>query len=413
MTPPDVTYADDVLDEVLGVDLGDPALYGTERPERIWRTMRAAGVPLHMSGLREHWAVTRYQQVREVLGQAHLLSSEKGHRLGEKATDAQAGPAAGGKSMLVADDPGHGEMRRALESAFTPRQVRRLTAGTEALARRLVAEAVTRPSVDFVSTVVAPLLTTVACDLLGVPASDRPRIVDLTGTAFGGSGHVTGTAQVAAHVELLEYCAMLIASKRRNPADDLATLLAQAQMYGGPMPLDVAIMNCHDFLLGGNASARVALTSVPLTMVRQRPFWTALRAGTTDFDLATEEFLRFETPVNHIMRTLTGDLEVAGVRMRAGELVTLWLRSANRDEEVFDDPDTMRVAVRRHAQLSFGHGAHYCIAAYLARLEIRSLFRALTELVDDVELAGAPQRIESPLLRGYRTVPVALRARRN
>jgi cytochrome P450 len=286
-----------------------------------------------------------------------------------------------------------------------------LSASTDALARRLVAEAAAEPSVDFVTSVATPLLTTVACDLLGVPDTDRPHVASLTSTAFSGSGYATAAAQIAAHVELLEYCATLLASKRRNPGDDVATLLARAQMHGRPVRPEVAIMNCHDFILGGNASARLILTSIPVTLVRHRPFWTSLRAGTGDFDAATEELLRFEAPVNHLMRTLTGDLEVAGVRMRPGELVTLWLRSANRDEDVFDDADTMRATGRRHAHLTFGHGPHYCIAAYLARVEIGSLVRALVELVDDAELSGTPQRMESNFLRGYRSVPVALHRR--
>ncbi|MFC0527574.1 cytochrome P450 [Phytohabitans kaempferiae] len=411
--PDGTVHADDVLAEVLKVDLADPRLYATDRPERIWRTMRGAGLPLRMPGPREHWAVTRYRQVRDVLGQSHLLSSERGMRLGEKASDGQAGEAAGGMSMLVTDDPAHGEMRKALESAFTPRQMRRLAGGTEALARRLVVEAAAQPSVDFVASVATPLLTTVACDLLGVPESDRPHVASLTSTAFSGSGHATAsaTAQIGAHTQLLEYCAELIASKRRAPGDDVASLLAQARMNGRPMPTHIAVMNCHDFILGGNASARFILTSIPVTLVRHRPFWTELRTGRADFDVATEELLRFEAPVNHLMRTLTGDVEVEGVRMRAGELVTLWLRSANRDADIFDDPDTMRATGRRHAHLTFGHGPHYCIAAYLARLEIRSLIRALAEEVADAELSAPPRRMESNFLRGYRAVPVALRPR--
>lgn len=411
MTRSDVAHPDDVLDEVLTVDLADPKLYASERPERIWRTMRAAGVPLRMAGMREHWAVTRYRQVREVLGRSHVLSSEKGQRLGEKETDGQAGEAAGGMSMLVTDDPAHAEMRRALESAFSPREVRRLSAGTQALARRLVAEAVAQSPVDFVASVATPLLTTVACDLLGVPDSDRAHVASLTSTAFSGSGYATATAQTGAHVELLEYCAALLASKRRNPGDDVATLLAHARLHGRPMRPEVAIMNCHDFILGGNASARFILTSIPVTLVRHRPFWTALRAGAADFDVATEELLRFEAPVNHVLRTLTDDLEIAGVRMRRGELVTLWLRSANRDEDVFDDADTMRATGRRPAPLTFGHGPHFCIASHLARLEIRSLVQALVELVDDAYLSGSPQRMESSFLRGYRTVPMSLHRR--
>lgn len=405
------THPDDDLDHVLAVDLADPMLYATERPEQIWRTMRRAGVPLRLAGFRSHWAVTRYGQIKEVLRHSSLLSSEKGMRLGEKATDGAAGATAGGMSMLVTDDPAHAHMRRILEPMFSPQAVRRLADRTGALARRLVSEAVAQPSVDFVESVAAPLLTTVACDLVGVPGPDRAHVAQLCQTAFSGSGYATATAQITAHVELLEYCANLIAGKRRTPGDDAATALAHARIDGPQLRRAAAIMNCHDLILGGNASARYVLTSLPVTMLTQRPFWNQLRAGTADFAAAAQELLRYETPVNHIMRVLLDDLEIEGVRMRRGEFVTLWLRSANRDEDVFDGGDEMRLGVPRRAHLSFGAGLHYCIAANLARMEIESLLRALTGLVSAAELTSAPVRMESSFLRGYRSVPIALHPR--
>jgi cytochrome P450 len=402
---------DDDLDKVLSVDIADPRLYQTDRPERIWRTMRRAGVPLHMTGFRSHWAVTRYRQIREVLTHSSRLSSEKGMRLGEKATDGAAGAMAGGTSVLVTDDPLHALMRRILEPTFTPKAVSRLADGIGALAWRLVSDAAARPWVDFVEFIATPLLTTAACDLVGVPVADRARVAELCQAAFSGSGYATATAQISAHVELMEYCAGLIASKRRTPGDDAATVLAHAQIDGAPLRRESAIMNCHDLLLGGNASARYALTLLPVTMVAQRPFWGELRGGATDFAAAVDELLRYECPVNHIMRVLVGDLEVGGVTMRRGEIVTLWLRSGNRDEDVFDGADEMRVRERRHAHLSFGAGPHHCIAANLARIEIESLLRALAGLVGDAELTAAPVRMESALLRGYRSVPIALHRR--
>lgn len=401
---------DDALAEVLKIDLADPRLYAGDRPERIWRTMRAAGRPIHLTGMRDHWAVTRYRQVREVFRHSHKLSSRKGMRLGEKPTDIVASEAAGGMSMIVADDPGHALMRRALDSALSPKSMRRLAGSIQAQARLLVSDAMAQSSVDFVESVATPLLTTASCDLLGIPASERPRIGELTQLAFSGSGYATAATQVTAHTQLLEYCGELLASKRRSPGDDLATILAEAQ-DDGAFSRDAAIMNCHDFVIGANASARYILTSVPITMITQPGFWARLRAGEGDLDVATEELLRYETPINHVMRTLLEDLEIGDVVMRRGEFVTLWLRSANRDPEVFDDPERMVLTPRGHAQLSFGHGPHYCIAAHLGRIEVSALVGALVELVRDAEPAGEPRRIESNLLRGYRYLPLALQPR--
>lgn len=399
---------DDVLDSAIKVDMTDPKFYSGERPERVWRTLRKGGKPVRSGGLREHWAITRYRQIEEIYRNPRLVSSEQGMHLGEKATDDRAGAAAGGMSLLVTDDPAHAEMRKALASAFTPRLMRRLTDSTQAIARRLVREAAEQPSVDFVAAVGAPLPAIVICDLLGVPESDREQVVALTQAAFSGSGYATSQTQMAAHAALFGYCHELLADKRRHPGDDITTVLANATMYGKPMDPDVAVMNCHDLIAGGNETARHASSSAARTMVTHPDAWAELRDGSADIDSATEEILRFEAPVNHVMRVLLDDVEIGGVRMRRGEFVTLWLRSANRDEDVYDRPDELRFDRSGNQHLSFGLGTHYCIAAYLARIEVRAVMRALVEDVAEVEPAGVPQRLESNFFRGYRSVPLAL-----
>src|SRR5438067_4593633 len=410
--PDESCHPDDVLEEARTVDLTDPRLYGTERPERIWRTLRRAGVPIRSRGIRDHWAVTRHEQIKQVLRHGHLLSSEKGNHLGEKATDIVASAAAGGMSLLVSDGPGHAEMRRVLGAAFTPKLMRRLTDSTRQLARQLVSRAAAEPGVDFVAAVAAPMPAVVICDLLGVPDSDRGHVVALTQTAFGGSGYRTSGAQMAAHTELFAYCDALIAAKRRRPGDDVATVLAGARVDGRPMSRAMAVMNCHDLLAGGNETARHASSAAELTMVTEPVFWARLRGGDADPDVATEEILRRETPVNHMMRVLLDDLHVDGVTMRAGEFVTLWVRSANRDEDVFDDPDELRATRWPNPHLAFGQGPHYCIAALLARIEVGAVVRALADLVEGAELTGEPTRLEANFLRGYRSVPVSLSRRR-
>ncbi|SCF23435.1 Cytochrome P450 [Micromonospora echinospora] len=407
----DTTHHDDVLDEARTVDLTDPRLYATDRPERIWRTFRRAGVPVRSPGLRDHWAITRHAQIREILKHSHLLSSAKGNHLGEKATDVAAGEAAGGMSLLVSDGPVHAAMRRVLGAAFTPKLMHRLTASTEELARQLVSQAAAEPSVDFVQSVAAPLPAAVICDMLGVPASDRDHVIRLTQAAFGGSGHVTSGNQMAAHTELFVYCAELIAAKRRRPGEDVATVLATAEIDGRPMSREMAVMNCHDLIAGGNETARHTSSAAAVTMVTEPAFWRDVRGGQADMATATDELLRHETPVNHMMRVLLGDIEIAGVTMRRGEFVTFWVRSANRDEDVFDDPDEMRATRRPNPHLGFGFGAHYCIAAMLARIEVGAIVRALAEVVGHAELVAPPVRLESNFFRGYRSVRIALRHR--
>lgn len=399
------------LAEALRTDLTDPALYATDRPEEVWAALRRHGRPVLLRGSRPHWAVTRHAQIREVLQNTAWLSSEQGNHLGDKPTDAAAAAAAGGLSLLVSDGDRHAAMRVALSAGFRPRLLRRLTAQTHAVARRLITAALDHDEVDFVRAVAVPLPAEVVCALLGVPAEDTAHVVALTGTAFGGVGSATAVQQMTAHAELFAYCDRLLSRKQARPEDDIASTLATARIDGAPVPRQMAIMNCHDLIAGGNETARHTVSAAVLTATEERPFWVALRRGEADLGIATEEMLRFETPVSHVLRVLRADLTVAGVTMSAGDLVTLWVRSGNRDEGCFPAATTLDPHRRPNPHLAFGHGPHYCIAAELARIEVAAVLRVVVDLVAGVEVVARPTRLRSNFFRGYERVPVALTPR--
>lgn len=397
--------------DVTGVDLSDARLYADERPEQIWKQLRAIGTPVRSGGFRDHWAVTRYQHIQEVLRNGQSFSSQKGMHLGEKPTDDKAGAAAGGMSLLVTDDPAHAEMRKAINSSFTPKLLRKLTDSTREIARRLVSAVLDKGPFDFVDEIAAPLPVIVTCELLGVPEEDREYVKELSMAAFSGSGYVTSSSQIAAHTKLFGYCHKLLAAKRRSPGNDVATVLANATMYGKPMSREIAVMNCHDLIAGGNETARHASSAAALTLVTDPDAWALLRSGEADVDVATEEILRLGCPVSHVMRVVTEDVEIGGTLMREGEYATMWLRSANRDEEIFERPDTLDFTRQPNKHLTFGLGSHYCIAAFLARLEVGAIVRALLEFAGSTELHGRPRYLESNFFRGYRSLPLAMTSR--
>lgn len=397
--------------EALETDLGDPALYATGRPERVWAALRALGRPVRMPGRRPHWAVTGHAQIRQVLQCTSALSSEQGNHLGDKPTDGPAAAAAGGLSLLVSDGDRHAAMRSVLGRAFRPRTMRRLTAQTRSEARRLITEALEQGEVDFVRAVSAPLPAKVVCALLGVPPQDTDHVVALTGTAFGGTGTATAVQQMSAHAELFAYCDALLTRKRARPDDDVASVLAAARIDGATLPREVAVMNCHDLIAGGNETARHTVSAAVLTFDAHQPYWAALRRGEADLGVATEEMLRFETPVSHVLRVLRTDLTVGGVTMPEGDLVTLWVRSGNRDEAAFAAAGSLDPHRRPNPHLAFGHGPHYCVAAELARIEVAAVLQALVELVAEVEATARPTPVQSNFFRGFHAVPVVLRAR--
>lgn len=386
----------------MNVDLANPRLYAGEQPEQIWQALRRAGRPVRAE--EGYWVLTRYTHVESVYRRPAAFSSEKGMQLGvDRSSAAMAAEAAAGKMLIVSDDPAHTEIRKAIGAAFTPKMVRRLADSTLAIARDLVTAAATGEPVDFVAEVSAKLPATVICDLLGVPPTDRAWITGVTQTAFGDPGE---NEQVAAHAELFDYCDYLVTSKRRTPGDDAATALATATLDGQPMSQEVAVLNCHGLISGGNETTRHAGSSAALSMVTWPGQWDLLRAGAVSVEDAAEEILRFSSPANHVMRVAVSDHEVGGETIRAGEFVTLWLGSANRDEEVFREPDALRFGRHPNRHLTFGLGGHFCLGAFLARMELQSLISALAEF--SVTLSGEPQRLVSNFLRGYTRLPVTL-----
>ncbi|SEP48401.1 cytochrome P450 [Amycolatopsis saalfeldensis] len=404
-----MTTTDEWLSAASEIDLADPLLYTGERPERIWRTLRSAGEPLRAGGDPGYWVMTRYEDVAAVYRNGSLFSSEKGMQLGlDRSAAEAAAEAAAGRMLIVTDDPRHAEIRRAIGAAFTPKMLRRLEDRTTAVAHRLVAGAATGETIDFVEEVAARLPATVICELIGVPDADRDHVTETTQAAFGGATGDPTATQVAAHAELFDYCDHLVTLKRREPADDVATALANATVEGTPMSQEVAVLNCHGLISGGNETTRHASSTTALTLLTAPDQWDLLRAGQVGPDDAAEELLRFSSPANHVLRVATRDQRIGSVTVSAGEYVTLWLGSANHDEDVFDAPDRLRFSRHPNRHVTFGLGSHFCLGAFLARMELRALVRALAEMGVTIEPRGVPHRLASNFLRGYTSMPLAL-----
>ena len=217
--------------------------------------------------------------------------------------------------------------------------------------------------------------------------------------------------QLAANAELFGYCDALVANRRSDPREDVATLLAEASADGGVMSHEAAVVNCHDLFAAGNETARHAAAVAVLTMATHPEEWLQLKTGSAEISDATEEVLRFGAPVSHVLRIALDDVEISGATIKRGELVTLWLRSANFDEDVFEYPESLRFSRRPNRHLTFGLGGHFCLGAFVARLEIAATIRSLLKTVAGVEVVEGPVRLSSNFLRGYRSLKVVLHRR--
>jgi cytochrome P450 len=208
-------------------------------------------------------------------------------------------------------------------------------------------------------------------------------------------GETAGQTIKRARGEIHAYFRTLIAERRADPRDDLVSELIAGQIEGKPLTEEQLVSYCELLVEAGNETTRNAISGGLLAFAEHRDQWDELRARPDLLADTVEEILRWVSPISHFTRTATEDCEVRGERIRAGEQVALYFASANRDEEVFDDPFAFRADRRPNPHLAFGFGEHFCMGAHVARVEIEMIFRHLLARVKSFEVVGAVDRLSS------------------
>ncbi|OXM61911.1 cytochrome P450 [Amycolatopsis vastitatis] len=382
----------------------------------------------------DFWAVLRHADVRRVLRDPALFSSQLG---GTQIRDA-ADLAYVRRMMLNMDPPEHGRLRGLLTKAFTPRAVAKLTSQIETWARDLVAAVAGQGECDFAQVAAdLPLLTLAA--VFGVPEQDRRLMYDWSNRVIGyqdaeyavsstvSPAEVTGLARAALAVrpvpgpdgampdprtragmpDLYAYANALGEYKREHPGDDVMSNLMR---HVGDDGARVSLAEFENlfwlFSVAGNETLRNGLPGGLLALLSHPGQYRRLREDRSLLPSAVEEMLRWWTPVMHFRRTATADVRLSDVDIRAGDKVVVWFSSANRDPEVFEDPDVFDVARTPNDHLTFGHGPHFCLGAHLARVQLRAMFDAVLDLPGFVELAGEPVRLRSNFQNGLKSLPV-------
>ncbi|WAP60244.1 cytochrome P450 [Streptomyces sp. S465] len=388
-------------------DLTDPAFWAREdshlilrelrRRAPLWRLESAAEGPL--------WCVLSYALAGEVLGDAARFSSERGSLLG---TGRDRAPAGAGKMMALTDPPRHRELRNLVLPFFTKRKAAELSGRVADLTRQVVHGALEAAETDFVRDISTAVPLTVMCDLLGVPDEDRDHVVRMCDRAFLGD---TPAERAEAHQQLLPYLFALGLRRRADPRDDIISSLVTHEVDGRRLPLDEALLNCDNILVGGVQTVRHTSTMAMLALTRHPDAWQAMREDGYDPELGVEELLRWTSVGLHVLRTARTDTELAGQRIRAGDRVVVWTPAANRDEAEFEDPGRLRLDRTPNRHLAFGWGPHYCIGAPLARVELASLFGALAEVAEGVEVLRPPVPNRSLINFGLDSLVVRLHAR--
>ncbi len=389
-------------------------------PHAAWKRLREES-PVHwfdLPGGVGFWAVTKRADIVSISKQpAKFLN---GPRL---AVFEEGGPPEGERTfvrhLLNMDPPEHPVFRKAASGWFTPRAIERRRPEVERITRELLSEMAGDGEVregDFVADLAAPLTLGVLAGILGVPREDWQLMFEWTNQIAGATDpdyqtpgeDAQGTVERARN-SLFGYFADLAEKRRADPRDDIVTVLCQARIEGEPFaPLELL---SYFFLLvvAGNETTRNAASGGLLALIENPEEFEKLRRNPNTVNSAVEEIVRWTAPVIQFCRTPVEDVEMYGQKIRARDSLCLFYPSANRDEDVFAEPDRFRVDRHPNPHLGFGIGQHFCLGANLARLELRIIFRELALRLKEVELAGPYQRMRSSFLGGVKRMPIRYR----
>ncbi len=396
------------------LDLVEPARFARRGyPHEVWTRLRAEAPVAHFAppGYRPFWAITKHADIVQIASQPLRFSSAHGIILGPLHATAQPP-----EMVVTLDPPRHGPLRRVASKHFTPRALRAKAASIERIAREILDRAATGGATqecDFVERIAAPLPIAVVAWVLGVPESDWGLLFRWTNEVIGKDdpeyrrpGETPGQTIRRARGEIHAYFQRLIERRRAEPRDDLVSALIAARIDGVPLTEEQLLAYCELMVEAGNETTRNAISGGLLAFSEHRGEWEKLRARPELLPDAIEEILRWVSPIAHFTRTATENCEVRGVPIRAGEQVALFFASANRDEEVFDDPFAFRIDRRPNRHLAFGIGEHVCMGAHVARVELETIFRHLLARLTRFEVCGPVERLSSAVNGGLKHLPL-------
>ncbi|MEV4558435.1 cytochrome P450 [Kitasatospora sp. NPDC049285] len=390
-------------------DLSDPRAFHPAAPYAALAELRRRD-GLHFqprTGAPGFWSVTRYRDLDAVFRDATGFSAESGMTLDSALGERD--PAAG-LMVEISDPPAHTRLRRLLSGGLNKSIARAMTEQLRELVAQRVGQAVRDGECEIVSTVSAVVPAAATGLLLGLPEREWAKLADRAGRAITGSlsaddpraGDLAArrAATATANGQLLMHLAGLLDHAELAP-DGLIRRLLDAEVDGDRLSREEVLVNCLNLAVAGNETTKNAVTGGLVAFAEHPDQWDLLRRRPELLDSAVEEVLRWVTPTQHFVRTVLEPRVVGGTALEPGELICLWITSANRDEEVFDRPQDFRIDRSPNLHYSFTSGKHFCLGAPLARTEIRLVFEALLARVARIELLGPPQRRATTLINCY------------
>jgi cytochrome P450 len=406
--------------------LVDPHAYATDRIHETYRWLRR-NEPLgvaEVEGVDPFWVATRHADILEISRQNALFhSGDKSPTLTTQEMDARVRAMMGGsphllRTLVQMDAPDHPKYRMLTQAWFLPQNIRSLEGRIREIARASVERMMaTGGRCDFVREVALHYPLHVIMTILGEPEEDEPRMLKLTQELFGAADPELGRnagepvsqdsqLDFSVITDFFEYFRALSARKRAEPTDDLATLIANAQIDGQPIS-DLEAMSYYIIVATAGHDTTSSSTGGAMWALAENPEqFRKLKADPSLIPGLVDESIRWTTPVKTFMRTVTADTEFAGRDLKKNDWLMLCYASGNRDEDVFDEPDRFKVDRKPNRHLAFGYGAHLCLGQHLAKMEMRILWEELIPRLESVELAGTPAMSQAVFVNGPKRLPI-------
>lgn len=391
-------------------------------PHELFKRLRHES-PVHRCeppGFEPFWAVTKYADVFDISTSPDRFASGPGITVLPAAQQVALESSAFNsmRTIITMDPPEHWAVRKVASRVFTPRAITELDDVIEQSARETVDRLAGEGECDFATDVAAAHPLRILSTMLGVPREQEPDILRLTNELFAlddpelqREGQDQQAVIMALGMELYMMFDAIIQDRRGCPRDDLASLLANAVVNGEPMGMMETVGYYLIVFSAGHDTTKNALVGGMNAFLQHPDEFAKLRNNLGLIDQAVDEVTRWTSPVNYMKRTATEDTVVGGQQIAAGDSLVLFYASANRDEDVFDDPDSFHIDRKIDRHLAFGVGEHFCLGANLAKRSQRALWLELASRVESVELIGEPEWIHSPFVVGLKHLPMRYRIR--
>ncbi|KYG18987.1 cytochrome P450 [Bradyrhizobium sp. AT1] len=411
-----------MLDIALDNAIADHRTYGSvEAQHRLFGRLRRED-PVHWTqpvGYRPFWTITKYADIIEIERQPDRFINAPRTKLLSIEFESKVKEAMSGKPMLVRalpqmDNPDHAKYQKLTHAWFQPRHIRTLSERMAALAKDSVDRLVEMGSAcDFYNEIAIYYPLRVLMTILGLPRSDEERLLKITQAYFGGGDPEMqkGSDLIDATIAYVDYFKDVAQERRRNPKDDVATVIATSEIDGRPIEDFEAYSYYIALASAGHDTTSATIAGGLLALIENPDCMARLQRQPDLLPDAAEEMVRWVSPVKHFFRTAAADYELRGKTIRAGDSLLISYPSGNRDEEAFDRPFEFIPDRSPNRHLGYGFGIHACIGRHLAKAEVVAFFRELLSRVERIELAGEPAWTETSFLGGVKRLPVRYSAR--